>query len=597
MVIPELIQDRRQRWGAQRCMLVKVGGSYREISWAEYYEEAERTALGLLRHGFAPGTRAAILSPTRFEWAVADTAVLTAAGVSVPIYPTLTGPEVRDLLARSQAEVLFVSEPGQLEKCLPLLPELPALRLLVCFEEDAARGRSDQRLTTLQALQTAGEGMDPTLLRERVSGLGEDDLATIIFTSGTTGEPKGVMLSHRNILSNVEASLREFEIGPSDVCLAHLPLAHIFERMAGYYLMLWCGTTIAYAESLQQVIENMTEVRPTLAISVPRLFEKIYAGLVSKAATASAPVKALTFWAIGAARRVGAFKAAGSAVPWGLSLQLKAADVLVYAKLRRKLGGRLRFFVSGGAPLSPELALFFDAVGIPIYEGYGLTETSPVVAVNTPVRRKIGSVGRFVEGVSGRISGDGEILVRGANVFLGYLDAPEATREVIDPEGWLKTGDLGEVDGEGYLRITGRKKDLLITAGGKNVAPQKVENALKRSKYVAEAMLYGDRKKYLTALVVPDFEWLRRYAGWKRLDAASPSELVRHPQVQDHYRNVLAEVQKKAGLASFETVKKFILLEQDFSMDQGEVTPTLKVRREAITRKYRDRLDALYEED
>ncbi|MBI5016497.1 MAG: long-chain fatty acid--CoA ligase [Deltaproteobacteria bacterium] len=597
MTIPQMIRDRRNRWQGKRCMLVKQGGAYRDVLWDDFYREAELTARGLMARGLAPGDRVAILSQTRYEWAVADTATLSAAGVTVPIYPTLAAPEVAELLRRSEARVLFASDREQVEKCLPLLDREGGIELLIVFELSALAGASHPRALTLQALQAEADRTDQGVLEERLALPKDDATATIIFTSGTTGEPKGVELTHRNILSDVELSLAEFDLGPSDVCLSHLPLAHILERMAGYYLMLWCGVTIAYAEGIQQVAQNLGEVRPTVAVSVPRIFEKIHAGIQAKAVEAPPLTRRITFWALDVAARVGALEAAGrSLAPW-LALQYRVADHLVYSKVRARFGGRLRFFISGGAPLAPELAMFFNAVGIRIYEGYGLTETSPVTNVNTPRYHRVGTVGRFLRGVTGKIAEDGEILVKGPNVFSAYYQNPDATREAFTDGGFFKTGDIGEIDADGYLRITDRKKDLIITAGGKNVAPQKVENILKMDKYIAEAMLYGDKKKFMTALIVPDFEWLRRYAQWKSLPHSNPEQLVEHPQVLDFYTRRLEEIQAAAHLSSYESVKKFVLLGQEFSAGQGEVTPTMKVRRKIITEHYKDRLDALYEED
>lgn len=594
MTLPQMIRNRRERWQGRRCMMVKRQGTYQSISWDEYWNVVEKTALGLLARGLRPGDKVGILSHTRFEWAVVDTASLMCGGITVPVYPTLTQKEVDNLLRRGEARFVFAADREQVEKCLPLLDGPGSPELLVAFEPQALDGITHPKALTLDALQAEATRADPSALEERLRVTNPDDVATIIFTSGTTGEPKGVVLTHRNILSDVEMSLSEFEIGPTDTCLAHLPLAHILERMAGYYLMLWCGATIAYAEGINQVSHNIAEVGPTVAISVPRIFEKIYAGIQSKAVEAPAPVRALTFWALGVARKVGERRASGEALPLTLGLQYAVADRLVYSKVRAKLGGRLRFFISGGAPLAPELALFFNAIGVQIYEGYGLTETSPVTNVNTPNHNRVGTVGRFVPGVQGKIAEDGEILIKGPNVFSGYYKNEEATKDAFTEDGWFKTGDIGEIDADGYLRITDRKKDLIVTAGGKNVAPQKVENVLKLSKYISEAMLYGDRKNFISALIVPDFEWLKRYAEWKNIPYQGVSDLVRDPVVVDFYTRLLEQTQAKAQLSSYETVKQFVLLDHEFSMGAGEVTPTLKVRRKIITRHYQDRLDALY---
>jgi long-chain acyl-CoA synthetase len=595
MTIAQMIRDRHQRWKDRPCLRVKDAGGYRDISWDAFYTAALELAGALVAHGVQPRDRIAILGRTCAEWAMADTAILSAAAVCVPLYPSLSRAELEPLLRRSGARGLFLADAEQLASCLPLLDRVECLEFAVVFDPPAAAGCPDPRVFGLDAFRDTGAGQQEAVTA-RLEGGQRDDLATIIFTSGTTGKPKGVLLSHANILSNVEASLDRFAIGPGDVCLAHLPLAHILERMAGYYLMLSAGATIAYAESIQTVAQDLVAVRPTLAVSVPRIFEKIYAGIQTKAAEAPGPVRALTFWALRVAREVGGRETAGQPIPLGLSLQRALADRLVYAKVRRKLGGRLRFFISGGAPLAPELSRFFSALGVRIYEGYGLTETSPVLAVNYPGHNRVGTVGPALANVELRIAADGEILARGPSVFRGYHADDAATREAFTADGYFQTGDIGEITPDGYLRITDRKKDLIVTAGGKNVAPQKVENVLKMSKYIAEAMLYGDRKKFLSALIVPDEPWLRRYAQLKQVTGDSLAEWVRDPRVQDFYARLIEDLQRKAELASYESVKKFVLLDQEFSTGDGEVTPTLKLRRRKVTEHYRDRLDALYEE-
>jgi long-chain acyl-CoA synthetase len=596
MTIAQMLRDRHARWKQRPCMMVKRGDGYETLTWDEFYGAAMRVARGLLGRGLAVGEPVAILSHTRFEWAVADTAILAAGGITVPFYPTLTRREVKELLERSGATILFAADAEELEKVRPLLDQVANLRLLVVFAPEDSAVAPDERILSLDALGAEGARPDQPSPDERIAAGRDDDTATLIYTSGTTGEPKGVVLTHRNILANVESALEEFDIGPDDTCLAHLPLAHILERMAGYYLMLHCGAVIAYAEDLTKVAQNLGEVRPTVAISVPRIFEKVYAGIQAKAAEAPGPVKALTFWALGVARRVGEHQTAGTPIPSGLRLQYALANRLVYAKIRHKIGGRLRFFISGGAPLAPELAKFFNAIGIQIYEGYGLTETSPVIAVNTPRRNRVGTVGPPLSNLEVRIAEDGEILVKGPSVFPGYFGNEVATREAFTADGFFMTGDIGELDADGFLKITDRKKDLIVTAGGKNIAPQKVENVLKLSKYIGDAMLYGDRKKFVSALVVVDPEWIQRYAKWKAIAYQSLDDLVEDPKILDYYARLVEELQEKAELASYERVKKFVLLAHEFSMGEGEVTPTMKVRRRKVTEHYRARLESLYEE-
>lgn len=595
MTIPQMFRHRHEKWKQNPCMRVKRNGVYETVTWDAYRRDVDRLAAALLRFGVAPGEKVAILSHTRYEWAVADMAALTAGAVVVPLYPNLSAREAGDLLERSGARLLFLSDREQAQKAEIFCPNLPALEKVVCFEASAIADPFP-RFEPLAEF-VAGAEADEAALAERWTRASGDEVATILFTSGTTGDPKGVQLTHANILSNVEASASLFDLNPADSCLAHLPLAHILERMAGYYLMLWNGCTIAYAESIQTVAQDLRAVSPTLCVSVPRILEKIYASIEARAAEAPAHIKALTFWAIRTAHRVGDLREHGKYVPVPLAFQFFIADRLVYRKIRAAFGGRIRLFVTGGAPLAPELAIFFHTVGIVVLEGYGLTETSPVIAVNTFTHRKPGTVGRPIPGVECRIAEDGEILVRGPNVFPGYYQDEAATRETFSEGGWFHTGDIGEIDVRGFLHITDRKKDLLVTAGGKNVAPQKIENILKTDKYISEAMLYGDRKPFVTALIVPDFEWLERYAGWKGLKVANRAELVHHPRVRDFLARRIDRVQEEAHLASYESVKKYHVLDHEFSQKEGEVTPTLKIRRREITKHYQRELEALYEKE
>lgn len=594
MTIPQMLRDRFLKWKSNRCMMVKEDGVYKDVSWNEFYGQVEAVAKALISRGFKKGDRAAVLSGTSREWAIADAAILSAGGVSVPIYPSLTPAGVADLVERSRPKAIFVSDAEQLEKCFSLLDKIEGLDLLALFDPKAMNG--SDRVVTLAALAAEGAVRDSALLEERIDQGAEDDAATIIFTSGTTGEPKGVTLTHKNIMSNIEACLELFNIGPSDICLAHLPLSHILERMAGYYLMLWSGAAIAYAEELSTVGQNMTEVRPTAVVSVPRIFEKIYAGLQAKAAESSTLKKMLMLWAIDLANRIGELQAEGKDLPPGLQLRKALADPLVYSKVRAKFGGRIRFFIAGGAKLAPELARFFGAVGINVFEGYGLTETSPVIAVNTPKHHKIGSVGKPLSNVEVRIAADGEILVKGPSVFAGYFENEAASKRAFNDDGFFRTGDIGRIDSEGYLFITDRKKDLIVTAGGKNVAPQKIENILKLDKYISEAMLYGEGKRFISAIIVPDFSWLQRHAQEAGIAAALIYDLVKDERIIRFFEKRLEVLQEQAHLASYEKVKKFILLDHEFTIEDGEATPTMKVRRNAVAQKYKNKLEALYEE-
>jgi long-chain acyl-CoA synthetase len=421
-----------------------------------------------------------------------------------------------------------------------------------------------------------------------------DDLATLIYTSGTTGEPKGVMLSHDNLYSNVMAAAASIPFEGKDVCLSFLPLSHIFERMAGHYLMLHVGCSIAYAESIDTVPVDMQAIRPSIVLSVPRLYEKMYARVLENALSGGAIKKRIFFWARAVAERWADVKLAGGTPRGLLALQYRIAQRLVFSKLQQRTGGRLRYFVSGGAPLAPEINKFFYAAGLVILEGYGLTETSPVISVNIPTAFRIGTVGKPVPGAEVMIAPDGEILTRGPHVMKGYYNKPEATREVMDDEGWFHTGDIGELR-DGYLAITDRKKDIIVTAGGKNIAPQPIENTLKTNKYISQAVVIGDKRKFPVVLVVPNWENLEKWARIKNLIWTQRSQLLEMPIVR-------AKIEKEVygrltGLAKFETPKKVGLIEEDFTVERGELTPTLKVKRRVIDKAYRDLIDRLYHDE
>src|SRR5688500_7912290 len=419
-----------------------------------------------------------------------------------------------------------------------------------------------------------------------------DDLATIIYTSGTTGSPKGVMLSHDNIHSNVEGTRRVVPI-ENDVALSFLPLSHIFERMGDYWFFA-TGTTVAYVESFEKVSEAMAEVRPTIALSVPRLYEKMYARVLENALSGGAIKKRIFFWARAVADRWANETLAGRKPGAVLGAQYALAQKLVFSKLKARTGGRLRYFVSGGAPLATEINKFFYAAGLTILEGYGLTETSPVIGVNTPANFRIGTIGKPIDGVEVKIATDGEILTRGPHVMKGYFNKPDATAEAIDAGGWFHTGDIGVIEDD-FIRITDRKKDIIVTAGGKNIAPQPIENMVKTNKYVSQAVMIGDKRKFPILLVVPNFEQLEKWAKRRNLLWADRAQLIGQPLVRE---KVEREVNSRLeGLARFEQPKKIALLEHDFSIERGELTPTLKVKRRVIDRQYKTLIDSLYADE
>ena len=576
----------------------KVGGAWVSITHRAALGRVQAISLGLRELGIKPSDKVAIVSENRPEWALTDYACLCARATDVPIYPTLTPQQTAYILRDSESVAVFCSTTAQLDKVLEVRGTLPGLKHIVVFDSGAAAqrpggaggGPGAMSLAALEAKGRAVESKHPNWKAEALT-VGPEDLATLIYTSGTTGDPKGVMLSHYNIWSNVQACLQMIPIGSGDECLSMLPLSHSYERMVDYTLFQ-AGVIINYAESFDTVAGNLQEVKPTVVLSVPRLYEKVYARVLENALSGSAIKRNIFFWAKHAGEQWATLSLAGLPIPGGLAIKKKVADRLVFAKLRARTGGRIRFFVSGAAPLSADIAKFFYSAGLPVIEGYGLTESSPVLTLNPLDRIKLGTVGRAIPGIELKIAADGEILARGPNIMQGYYKLPEATKETIDAEGWLHTGDIGELDSDGYLKITDRKKELLKTAGGKYIAPQPIELAVKRNTFVANAMLYGDRRKFPIIVIVPNFDTLERWALERSLAYGTRAELIGLPDVQAKVeREVMSML---SHLAKFETPKKVVLLEKDFTIESGELTPTLKVKRRVVEQHYKDLIDATY---
>ena len=589
-----LFFDAIQKHNRPDALQHKVAGGWQPISHAVLADRVRRAALGLQELGVRSGERVGILSENRPEWAIADYACLTAALTDVPLYPNLPPEQIAYILRDSGTTAIFVSNAEQAAKVQQIRGACPALRHVISFAVTRDAG-VDLTLAELEAKGAAAE--TPASLaryRQAADSVRPDDLATIIYTSGTTGEPKGVMLSHDDIYSNVMASAAVIPFAGGDACLSFLPLSHIFERMAGHYLMLHTGTSIAYAESIDTVPINMQEVKPSLVLSVPRLYEKMYARVLENALAGSAVKKRIFFWARRVADRWADEKLAGREPGGLLGVQYRIAQRLVFSKLKARTGGRLRYFVSGGAPLAPEINKFFYAAGLVILEGYGLTETSPVISVNSPKAFRIGTVGTPIPGVEVMIAGDGEICTRGPHVMKGYYNKPQATAEVIDGEGWFHTGDIGTLE-DGFLRITDRKKDIIVTAGGKNIAPQPIENKVKTNKYVSQAVMIGDKRKFPVLLVVPNWENLEKWARQKNILWTDRAQLLQMPTIKAKMEKEVAE--ELAGLARFEVPKKIALLEHDFSIERGELTPTLKVKRRVIDKTYKRVIDGLYQDE
>jgi long-chain acyl-CoA synthetase len=571
------------------CLMSKIGGTYQPISTAELVDRVRRLSKALLGLGVERGDRVALMSENGPHWPTVDFATLCAGAALVPIYPTLLPDQASYIAGNCGAKVVIAETAAHLEGFLAHADELPDVRHFVLIKGTS----SDPRVMTLDQLIEQGAGADAAEFEARARAVQPDDLATFIYTSGTTGTPKGVMLTHRNIASNVSSGLSVLHLQPSFVALSFLPLSHSFERTVDYCYFL-TGCTIAYAESVAVVAQNMAEVKPHLFVSVPRVYEKVYSK-VQEGVAAGSPIKQKLFaWAVGLGRQALPYRLKQQKPPGFLGIQLGLADKLVFSKIKARLGGRFEFAISGGAPLARDIAEFFWGAGLPIYEGYGLSETSPVISVNTREHVKMGSVGQPIPGIEVKIAGDGEILSRGPNIMKGYWGMEKETAEVIDGEGWFHTGDIGEVDSEGFLRITDRKKELIINAYGKNVAPAPIENTLKGSRFIGQAVVIGDRRKFLSALLVPDFEALKPWAEKQGIGTGSNEQLIADPRVRELIGKEVAAV--NANLAGFEKIVAWELLPNEFTLETGEITPTLKVKRRVVNQKYGDVIDRLYAE-
>ncbi len=589
--IPELFFNRTRVSARDEALLYKVDGRWLPTSWGEV-ESAVREVARAIAPWVQPKEIVCILSENRPEWWYADLATLSLAGVSAPIYPTNPPKDIAYILNDCAAKLIFLSTKEQLAKVQQLREEgkIPKLERAVIFEP---LENPPEWVIPLAALRKQNaDAADP--IPERIAKLSEEDLATLIYTSGTTGEPKGVMLSHKNMVSNTLGAHKLIDhLDLSEkLMLSFLPLSHSFERTAGYYVAIHYGFKVAFAESVTKLVDNMGEVRPTMLVSVPRIYEKLY-GKVMESAQKGLKRK-LVFWSLDVGKRHAQYRLQGKAAPFWLNFKYSIATKLVFSKLHQKLGGRLLYAISGGAPLAPPIADFLNAIGLAVFEGYGLSETAPVLCANLPGKMKVGTVGVPWPGVEVKIlpepdrERDGEIVVKGPNIMMGYYNKPAATAETIDAEGWLHTGDIGYVDSEGFLHITDRKKELIKTAGGKYVAPQPIENSLKVHTLVEQVVLVGDKRKYCVALIVPAFDALQGALG-RAVDKATLND---DPQIRSLIQSAVDGV--NAELGSWEQIKRFHLLPAELSQDTGELTPSLKIKRRVVEQKYAKAIDAMY---
>ena len=566
----------------------KVDGSWRALSTSEFEQKVRRLSLGLQALGLKPGDKAALLAESAPHWVVADFAILCAGGVTVPIFPTLPTEQVRYILEDSEAKFVLSTGGVLWDKITEVRPRLANLKQAVLLT--GGSGENGLTIDDVIAMGAKAEAADPGAFERQALAVGASDLASLIYTSGTTGWPKGVMLTHANFVSNVLALDSVVPYDETDIHLSFLPLSHVLER-TGSFLFLYTGGTIAFCENVASVAENLIEIRPTKMIGVPRLFEKIYARVMDQVLSGSPLKRAIFFWAVRTGKLAAARGAEGRPLSKGLALRRRLARKLVFDKILSRTGGRVRFFISGGAALAPDITEFFDALGLIILPGYGLTETSPVLTGNTLRDRRLGTVGKAIPGVSLRIAEDGEILARGPNLMRGYYKDEEATGKVM-VDGWFHTGDIGHLDGDGFLTITDRKKDVIVTSGGKNVAPQPIETLILATPYIQNIVVVGAERKFIAALVVPDFVRLEAYARSRGLDFRDRSELCRREEI---IAFLTAEIDgATSDLAPYEKIKKIAVLDRDFEIEADEITPTLKIKRNIIERKYKAVIDSLY---
>lgn len=585
-----MLRPRVEKYGDRVMMKRKVGDAWVDISWNEFYDKARKLGLAMISSGINPGDRVAIFAPNSPEWQMVDIGTVSIGAADVPLYATITAKQAEYIISNSGSKIVFVGTEGHMKKILEVRDNLPELKKIVTMDNTTS-GHPDV-ITFDDMLKLGEKNANPEEFFERLEKVDTEDLATIIYTSGTTGDPKGVMLLHRNLMTNVATASSLVEVKDTDICLSFLPLSHSLERMSGYYTTLYNGATIAHARGIDQLVEDIGDIKPEFMVSVPRLYEKIHAGVLANIEAEPAIKQKIFHWAVGVGRQVSMLKVNHKPVGGWLNFKYNIANHLVFSKIYEKMGGRLRFFFSGGAPLAREIAEFFHAMGILILEGYGLTETSPVLTFNRPEAMRFGSVGQPIPGVEIKIAPDGEILAKGPNVMKGYWSRPEETAEALEG-GWFHTGDIGHLDEDNYLFITDRKKDLIVTAGGKNIAPQNIENTLKLDKYIEQVAVIGDNRKFVSALIVPTFTELEAWACEQGIDTSDRVRLVADDRV-----NKFMKERVDAALDDFdrhERVTRFVLLPEEMTEDSGLLTPTLKVKRKEVNKQFGQQIDSMYE--
>ena len=592
--IAGIFHNRAEKYQYEPCVRYKKEGRYTDISWKEMQRMVTNLGLGLISLGVEKDDIVTIFSENCWQWLVADLASLSIGAADAPIYATNSGAEAAYIINDSGSRFLFVSDQDHLNRVLGVKSTLKGLKKIITFDPISA---GDKDIISLDEVIKLGEEYkDKKSFDERLLSIEPEALATLIYTSGTTGPPKGVMLTHANLTANILQCYASHPIiGHQDVALTLLPWSHSLGRTVSVYLMLHIGAVLSLAESFGTVMENMTEIRPTLMVSVPRLFEKIHAGIFSKVEKASPTKKKLFFWAVDVAMRAVDYRVQRKPMPWSLKIQYDLAESLIYSKLRHALGmDRIRIFINGGGALAVDIDRFFNGIGVNLHNGYGLTETSPVTNVNTFEVFEFGSVGPSLPDTQVKIAEDGEILIKGPQVMKGYFNKPDDTKATFTADGWFMTGDIGRLDERGCLYITDRKKDIIITAGGKNVAPQNIENTLVTDPFIEQAVVIGEGRKYLSALIIPNFSELISYAKNQGIPFDDKADLIRKPEIVSFFDEKIKTLMK--DYARVEQIRKFTLLPREFSIESGELTPTLKMKRKIINQNFAGEIEAMYKE-
>ena len=596
--IPEAYLRRVKSQGKRVAFRTKEKGEWKEITFAQHFETVKRLACGLMDLGLKKGDRVNILAQTSLAWSQFDIATLCAGGITVPVYPTNTPEDTAYIIHHSEALILFVDDLVNLQKVASVSKKCPKLKTVVVnFDVKPGSVKADFEILHWNAVYDRGLNLEGSLgskVEAMMNSIAPEDMFTICYTSGTTGTPKGVVLTHEainSVMSDVDKVMGKF-LEESDSLLTFLPMSHIFgkwESMTPYFM----GWTISFAESIDSLVVNLGEVKPTLWVAVPRIFEKIYSRIVAQVDEGSPVKRKLFYWALDTGKKVVELQAKGKKPGLALMAQHELANKLVFSKIKARFGGRLKFCVSGSAPLASEIQAFMFAIGIPVYEGYGLTETCAPICVNMPDSFKIGTVGKIFPEVLVKIAEDGEILIKSKKNFREYYKNPEATAEALQ-NGWFYTGDIGTIDEDGYLRITDRKKDLIKTAGGKYIAPQKIESLAKTHKIFSQIVVYGDQKPFASALLTLNKEYVIQLAQGKKIIFDDYAELLKKTEIKEEVAKAMDQL--NAGLARYETIKKYIVLPKEFTVEDGELTPSLKIKRKLLCQKYQKDLDKLYDD-